>query len=64
MVLEGRQCKAVFDFSMTTKKKTFELLFEKEGNLQLIWQFSDLNFSDQDIIDTQIKIQATRRRPQ
>ena len=53
--------KPVFYFRMDDKKR-FELLFETEGNLKLIWQLSYSSFSDQDHNMFGTEIQATCRR--
>ena len=46
--------RAVFDFSMDDKAR-FELLFETEGNLKLIWHFIFLSFMDQELLMLELK---------
>ena len=46
--------RAVFDFSMDDKVR-YNLLFETEGNLKLMWQFIFLSFMDQELLMLELK---------
>jgi hypothetical protein len=46
--------RSVFDFSMDDKDR-FNFLFERKGNLKLLWQFIYLSYMDQDLMMLELR---------